>query len=44
MEEAQHGDYDSRISLLARGWRKRQKPEVQPEIEKVSTEEAVVRG
>ncbi len=35
--------YDGRISLLAQGWRKRQKPDVQPEIEKVSTEGAVVR-
>ncbi len=22
-----HGDYDGRISFMARGWRKRQKPE-----------------
>jgi hypothetical protein len=38
-----HGDYDGRISLLAQGWRKKQKPEAQPEKEKVSTEGAAVR-
>ncbi|TAN35362.1 MAG: hypothetical protein EPN24_07265 [Candidatus Methanoperedens sp.] len=38
-----HGDYDGRISLLAQGWRKRQKPEDKAEKEKVSTEGAVVR-
>ncbi len=33
-----HGDYDGRISLLAQGWRKRQKPEDRSEKKKENSE------